>query len=253
MADDSNSEWWQTFFSGLWLEVQRQIWSPEQSRADTDFVERLLRLSPGASVLDVPCGEGRIAVRLASRGYQVTGVDITPENLAEARGKAAERGVEIRLEQRDMRDLPWEDEFEGVVCFWGSFGYFDEQGDKDFLTAASRVLKPGTRFLVQTHVVETLLPRFQERGWNRVGHAGEIIVLEERRYEHEQSRILANWTFMKQGQMEQKTSSIRLYTYRELCRLLEDAGFGECEGYDSVSQEPFKLGAPRLTMVATKM
>ncbi len=245
-------EWWQTFFSGLWLEVQRQIWSPEQSRADADFVEKLLRLSPGASILDVPCGEGRIALQLASRGYKVTGVDITPENLAEARRKAAEQSLEVRWVHRDMRDLPWEAEFDGLVCFWGSFGYFDERGDKDFLAAASRVLKPGGRFLVQTHVVETLLPRFQERGWNWVGRAGEILVLEERRYDHERGRILADWTFMKQGQMEQKTSSIRLYSYRELCRLLEAAGFGDCEGYDTVSQEPFTLGAPRLTLVATK-
>ena len=69
-----------------------------------------------------------------------------------------------------------------AFCFWGSFGYFDEDGNADFLKAISGVLKPGAKFLLDTHITETLLPKlFQERGWKRVGSA---LVLEERHYDH---------------------------------------------------------------------
>ncbi len=159
------TEWWERFFSGPWLDVQRQIRTEEETCNEADFIQKLLQLAPQAKVLDVPCGEGRLSLEMASRGYQVTGVDITLPLLDDARRKATERQLNIVWEHRDMRDLPCQEEFDGAFCFWGSFGYFDEQGNADFLKAVCRALKPGARFLVDTHIAETLLPIFQERGW----------------------------------------------------------------------------------------
>ena len=65
---------------------------------------------------------GRIAVRLAKRGLDVTGVDISAPELGAARAAAAERGVEVRFEQGDVRELP-EEEFDALVCWGNSFGY----------------------------------------------------------------------------------------------------------------------------------
>lgn len=243
------AEWWESFFGGLWLDVQRQAWTEEQTRAEADFIEELLQLKPPARVLDVPCGEGRLSIELASRGYQVTGVDITLPLLEDAQRRAAERQLEIVWQHRDMRDLPWQEEFDAAFCFWGSFGYFDDEGNADFLKAVFRALKPGGRFLVETHIAETLLPRFQERDWGRVG---DTFVLQERTYDHLGGRIDAGWTLLREGRTEKRSSSIRLYTYRELCQLLRQAGFEKCEGYETLTQEPFKLGSRRLTLRSTK-
>lgn len=136
-------DWWEGFFSGLWLEVQRQFKSEEQTQAEADFIEKALALAPGAHVLDAPCGEGRIALTLAARGYQVTGVDITEPLLDDARRQAATRGLDVTWERRDMRDLPWEGAFDAVLCFWGSFGYFDDAGNIEHVQAVARALKPG--------------------------------------------------------------------------------------------------------------
>jgi predicted SAM-dependent methyltransferase len=132
---------------------------------------------------------------------------------------------------------------------WGSFGYFDEGGNAAFLKAVFRTLKPGGRFVIETHIAETLLRVLQERDWRQVGNT---LVLEDRHYDHVHSRIDTEWTLMREGKAEKISSSIRIYTYRELCRLLEEVGFTNCEGYDTSSQQPFTLGAQRLTMVATK-
>jgi cyclopropane fatty-acyl-phospholipid synthase-like methyltransferase len=61
------------------------------SDAQTETVWRLLKLEPGMEVLDLACGHGRIANRLAQRGVQVTGLDATPLFLEQARRDAAER------------------------------------------------------------------------------------------------------------------------------------------------------------------
>jgi cyclopropane fatty-acyl-phospholipid synthase-like methyltransferase len=247
---NNQKEWWEGFFSGLWLDVQGETKTEEQTRIEADFIQNVLQLAPQSKVLDVPCGEGRHSIELAARGCQVTGVDITLPFLNEAQHQAKEQQLEVAWEHRDMRDLPWEEEFDGVFCFWGSFGYFEDKGNADFLKAVSRVLKPRAKFLLDTHVTETLLPKLsQERGWRRVGNT---LVLEERHYDHVCGRTKTEWTLVQDGKTFEKSTSIRLYTYRELCQLLEGLGFADPEGYGSLSGEPFQLGSPRLYLVVTK-
>ena len=59
--------------------------------------------------LDAGCGTGFLSLELAARGHRVTGVDFAPAMLAEARRKAAERGVSIRFEEADAEQLPFRD------------------------------------------------------------------------------------------------------------------------------------------------
>jgi 2-polyprenyl-3-methyl-5-hydroxy-6-metoxy-1,4-benzoquinol methylase len=56
-------------------------------------------------VLDLACGEGRLAVPLAAVGYRPLGVDLSPSALAAA------AGVTLELQARDLRDLPWPGRF----------------------------------------------------------------------------------------------------------------------------------------------
>jgi ubiquinone/menaquinone biosynthesis C-methylase UbiE len=58
--------------------------------------------------LDAGCGTGFLSFELAGRGHRVTGIDFAPAMLAEARRKAAERGVSIRFEEGDAEQLPFE-------------------------------------------------------------------------------------------------------------------------------------------------
>src|SRR5207237_6756737 len=87
----------------------------EQSDADAELVWRLLGLEPGAEVLDLACGHGRIANRLAGCGARVTGLDATPLFLERARQDARARGVEVEYVEGDMREIPWRDRFDAVV------------------------------------------------------------------------------------------------------------------------------------------
>ncbi|MBP8974177.1 MAG: class I SAM-dependent methyltransferase [Anaerolineae bacterium] len=161
----------------LVLEVFRQGKPPEQTRREADYIEDLLGLTAPAHLLDVPCGGGRLAVELAGRGYRVTGVDIEAALLDDVRSEAATRSLEARInvEQRDMRDLPWREAFDGAYCFWESFGFFDDEGNHAFLRAVASALKPGGRFVFDTHVAETMLPRLLQRPWERVGD--DLLVL----------------------------------------------------------------------------
>ena len=244
--------WWQEFFSGPVLDFVLHSQDEEKTRAEADFLQQTLGLPLQARILDVPCGGGRLSLELAARGYQVTGVDLSLPLLEAARANAGARGLLINWEHRDMRDLPWHEEFDGAYCFWSSFGYFDEPGNAEFLKSVSRTLKPGAPFLMDTPLIETRLPEMeaQERVWWPVG---DLLALEERSFDHVTSRVESQWTIVRDGQLERKHLSLRLYTYRELCGLLEQAGFGNHRAYGSLDGEPFGLGSTWLYMLTTKV
>ena len=236
----------------LVLAVFRQGKPPEQTRREADYIEDLLGLAAPAHLLDVPCGGGRLAVELAGRGYRVTGVDSEAALLDDVRGAAIARGLDaaIRVEQRDMRDLPWREVFDGAYCFWESFGFFDDDGNHAFLSAVAAALKPGAKFVFDTHVAETMLPRLLQRSWEHVGD--DLLVLEERDYDPATAVMTRHLTVVGQERTATLDVAARLYTYRELVALLGSAGFTACKGYTWLSLVPFMMGAPRLLMAASR-
>jgi cyclopropane fatty-acyl-phospholipid synthase-like methyltransferase len=245
-------EWWQEFFSGLALDYVRHSRDDEDTFAEADFIQEALELPEGSRLLDVPCGGGRLTLEMASRGYRVIGVDNSPDLIADATSQIDIERSPVTFEQRDMRDLPWQEEFDGAFCFWSSFGYFDDAGNLDFLKAVHNALKPGASLVLDTPLIETRLPEMesQERIWFPVG---DLLALEERGFDHVNSRVESEWTFIRGSEVEQKLLSLRLYTYRELCAMLDEAGFGNHQAYGSLDWEPFELGATWLYMVTTKV
>jgi cyclopropane fatty-acyl-phospholipid synthase-like methyltransferase len=245
-------EWWQEFFSGLALDYVRHSRDDEDTFAESDFIQEALELPEGSRLLDVPCGGGRLTLEMASRGYRVIGVDNSPDLIADATSQIDIERSPVTFEQRDMRDLPWQEEFDGAFCFWSSFGYFDDAGNLDFLKAVHNALKPGASLVLDTPLIETRLPEMesQERIWFPVG---DLLALEERGFDHVNSRVESEWTFIRGSEVEQKLLSLRLYTYRELCAMLDEAGFGNHQAYGSLDWEPFELGATWLYMVTTKV
>jgi sterol 24-C-methyltransferase len=114
-----------------------------------DKLGATLALPPGSRVLDAGCGEGDVAVRLATRfGLQVDGVDLLEPNLERARAKAAHLGLagSLRFQRRDYTDLPFADAtFDGAGTMETLVHAFDHQRA---LRELRRVLKPGGRLVL---------------------------------------------------------------------------------------------------------
>jgi SAM-dependent methyltransferase len=244
-------DWHEHFFEGLWLEIQGLTFDEESTRELADAATELLQLLPGARILDVPCGEGRIALELARRGYSVTGLDRSRVLLDQARAKAQARNLEVEWLEADMwgAGLAADRRFDGAVCLWGSFGYGTEEQDGAFLRRLAEALPPGANLVLDTHVVETLLPQWEPRSWRQIG---EVLVCEDRRWVPEAGRVETEWTLSSENRRELRHSSIRIYTYRELCNLLIDSGFEDCSPFGSPDLEAFELGSSRLLLAATR-
>jgi SAM-dependent methyltransferase len=244
------AHWWKTFFQGVPLDLWRGAVTPEMNRAEADFLLRVLKLPPGGKVLDAPCGFGRLTLELARRGYHVSGVDIAEPYIAEAKTAAANERLSAEFTHGDMRNLPPSPTFDGAFCMGNSFGYLDDEGTLAFVNAVARALKPGGGFVIETGTAaESLLPTFLARRWYKVG---DILMLIDNRYDHAAGRLETEYTFVRDGVSDTRLGSQRVYTYRELSELVRHAGFCDVEGYGSTAGEPYKLGAPRLLLVARK-
>ena len=242
--------WYETFFRGLAVEMWRHALPPEATAADVAFLERELALGPGARVLDVPCGHGRHAIELARKGFHVTGVDLSREEIDEAGRRATAARVAVDWRHGDMRELPWNAEFDGAYCFGNSFAYFPTDATRTFLSAVARALKPGARFAMDTGMAaECILPRLEEREWMRFG---DILFLEENRYDTTESRIETTYTFLRGGEAHTQKGLQWVYTARELRELLAQAGLVTIGLYGSAEGGPFELGSPHVLIVAEK-
>jgi SAM-dependent methyltransferase len=220
----------------------------ERSEAETELLWRLLELEAGMEVLDLACGHGRIANRLAARGCKVTGLDATPLFLDRARRDAAARGLDVDYLQGDMRRLPWTGRFDRVINWFTAFGYFDDNGNRQVLAEVARALKPGGRFALE----------LQHRDWI-VGALQPAVVVEQdgdllvdrNRFEPLTGRIVSERMIVRGGRVRRVPFFVRLFGFTELRDWLLAAGFAAVAGYDH-DGAPLSAASRRLLVVAQR-
>lgn len=254
------SNWFEDFFHGVTLDLWRKAIPPEQTTREAEFLIKTLACQPGEHVLDVPCGNGRLSFELAKRGYRVTGIDISPEFVDEARSRRAQAvdpsadadGIDSRAEADfalgDMRSIEGESVYDGAYCFGNSFGFMQYDDMENFLSAVARALKPGRRFIVNTGMAaESVLPDFEEQSCHEID---DIVMTVKERYLAEESCIDSEYIFEQDGRKESRFAKHWIYTVAEIQRMLKRAGFKVIECYGSLECEPYKLGSRELFVVS---
>ncbi len=199
----------------------------EESDGDTELIWKALALREGMDVLDVPCGHGRIANRLAARGVRVTGLDVSQRFLELASQDAVERGVDVTYVQGDMRSLPWSEKFDGIVNWFNSFGFFNDEENRQVLSEACRALRPGGKLLMSVEHQACVLrelgnPIFERDGDLQINH---------NTYEPLEGRLYTTTIVIRKGQSRSKRDFARLLSFPELRDWLLAAGFSRVEGY----------------------
>jgi SAM-dependent methyltransferase len=223
----------------------------ELSNAQAELVWGLLGLSDGSEVLDVPCGHGRIANRLAARGARVLGLDADPVFLERARADAAERGVDVEYVQRDMRELPWSERFDAVVNWFTSFGYFDDEGNKAWLETVRRTLKPGGRLAIDVHSRDAYVRNRGSATPASVTERDDDLLVDRHSFDVQSGRDETERWIVRDGRVRKTVYSVRFYTFTELRSLLLDVGFAAVEsvGHDG---QPLTLDTRRMIVIATR-
>lgn len=244
------SNWYEDFFHGIPLDLWRKAIPPELTRSEADFLASALQCGPKAHLLDVPCGNGRLSFELASRGYRVTGVDISAEFIEEARTKSSKAGEPVELILGDMRRIEGEAIYDGAYCFGNSFGFLEYADMERFLRGVSRALKPGGRFIIESGMAaESLMLRFEEVSSHQIQ---DILVTIKEKYSAEDGCVDSEYIFERDGISETRRAKHWIYTAAEIKRMLERAGFNVLNLFGSLKCEPFVLGSGDLLVVAQR-
>jgi len=215
-------------FDDDYLYFYEPLLTDQRSDTEAELIWRLAPVTVGEQVLDLACGHGRIANRLAARGAQVTGYDLTPAFLNRARSDASALGVAVEYVQGDVRELGYSERFDVVVNWFTAFGYFDDATNKDLLRRVRSSLRPGGRLLIELSHAPGLWAGFLPSVVNR---RGDDMMIDEHHYDAMSARLHNRRTVVRDGQTRSFQFVTRLFAYPELRDWLLEAGFAAVEGF----------------------
>jgi SAM-dependent methyltransferase len=246
-----DAPWYTTLFGEDYWRIYSHL-TPERTVQEVEGTVNLLALPPGSAILDLCCGHGRHTIPLAERGYRMTGLDLSEIFLRRARADAETHGIQIRWVHSDMREIPFENEFDAVINLFTSFGYLEsEDNDQQVLRQVHKSLKPGGLFLLEMIHRESLMRRYAPSSVTR--HDDGLLILEEHRFDLLASRNEVRVTLLyPDGRRTEYRHAVRVYSLTELARMLEAAGLVVQAHYGGLDGSRLTMDSRRLVVLSRK-
>ena len=139
-------EWFGKWFNSPYYHILYKHRDFEEARTFIHNLNDQLHFEPHQKALDLACGKGRHAIYMNSLGLDVTGVDLSPENIKEA-SRFANKNLHFYV--HDMRKVFKKEEFHYVFNLFTSFGYFETvQENETAICATTVAIKPGGYFII---------------------------------------------------------------------------------------------------------
>lgn len=203
------------------------------------------------TILDVCCGTGTMCEMLHREGFEVTGIDLSPDMIAVARQKASQRGYSIRYETADACDFELGSKFDAALSFFDSLNNILEP--ERFRCALSRVfahLEAGGSFVFDLNTAYAFEQRlFDQRNVRPSARLKYDWVGE---YDPASKIITVHMTFWKDGVEFRELHRQRAYEDEEVREMLREVGFTDIRGYSSYTLDPVRRKSDRVHYAALK-
>lgn len=132
---EDNSEWYKTWFNTSFYHTLYQDRDIVEAQFFLQNLIKHLAITPKSRILDVACGRGRHALYLASQGFDVTGIDLSPNSIAYAQEKAITQNIDAQFYVHDMR-IAARNTADVVLNVFTSIGYFEDTNDNTIAVKA---------------------------------------------------------------------------------------------------------------------
>jgi SAM-dependent methyltransferase len=232
--------------SDLFLRLLNQRWLKTE-----ELVNGMTRVLDNFGIrsgdlLDLCCGNGRVSIYMAKKGFRSTGIDISKAFLEDARKKAQEHEVSnlVTFLEGDVRKLKevvhqqYSKPFDVVVNAWTSIGFYGQEDDLSIFMQARELSREGAiLFVVETMHTEYLSVKFTPTSYEELDH---IVMLENRKYDSITSQISTSWIFYnKRGQdlefIDKVDITHHVYSLSELSSLLLKSGWEVVASYGNLA------------------
>ena len=243
--------WWEDLFNDDYIRTMAKI-TDDQIAAEADFIEDSLGVAKGGTMLDLACGTGRHSIELARRGYEVVGFDLSLAMLARAADEAQEREQKLNFVQGDMREMTFDEAFDGVFSWNTSFGFFDEDTNAKVIGRVHKALKKGGQFILDVANRDFIARQAPSLAWFE---GDGCVCMDEMAIDWITSRMRVKRTLMMDdGRSKEIEYSIRIYALHELGRILHEQGFRVAEVSGRIGTPGVFFGgeSPRTLILAEK-
>ena len=191
------------------------------------------------SILDLGCGPGLYAERLAQEGHWVTGVDVSETSIAYAQEQAVKKNIAIEYQRRNYLEIEYENQFDIALLIYCDFCVLDPTERKRVLENIRRALKPGGTFIFDVSNDVNIEQRIAPKTW-KVEEKGfwkdrpYIVLSEGFHYPEEKALVKQHVVFDEQGRIEKYIFWTHYYNQGRLNPIIESCGFDGIERYNNV-------------------
>ena len=219
-----DSDWYRIIWT---LDIQNQSWV-EDTKRQVDFIIKNLNLTGKERVLDLACGFGRHSLELARRGFDVTGIDITPEYVVFASDQALREHLNAHFLCEDIRQLHYMGEFDVVLNMAdGAIGYLEnDEENQTIFEVISAALRPGGKHLMDIMNANYARTHFPCKLWD-AGEKG--LTLSQFEWEDDTKTLIYGQKDFPYGDVLHKPeilegNPIRLYSIEEIQQIYTSLG-----------------------------
>jgi 2-polyprenyl-3-methyl-5-hydroxy-6-metoxy-1,4-benzoquinol methylase len=134
--------WFENWFNTKYYHILYGNRNHEEAKLFINNLTSHLNLKKNSKIIDIACGTGRHAIYLNMLGYNVTGIDLSKNNIEEA-SKFSKKNLRFYI--HDMRKLFKPNQYDLAVNLFTSFGYFNKDSDneKALISIAGNVKREG--------------------------------------------------------------------------------------------------------------
>lgn len=140
-------------------------------RQEVDFLVHCFRRyarRPVSRVLDIACGTGPHLIRLARRGYRMTGLDLSSENIAYLGERASSSGLSVELRIGDMTSFALPAPVDAAICMQDSQGHLlTNQEILSHFRAVAEALRPGGLYIFDRYMASSWTNPARRWSWTR--------------------------------------------------------------------------------------
>lgn len=193
-------------------------------------------------VLDVCCGPGLYANRLAERGHECFGIDFSPAAIEYAREKAGEKGLKCEYVHGDAREEEFGSGYGLGLLLFSELGTFSPKDAATILRKMFGALDAGGRMVLELQRLDAVQREGNEEPtWHRnetgLFSCRPHLYLEEHFWDEESRVSTARFYIIdaETGGITEYKSTMQAYSHREIAELVKEAGFRRVRFYPSLA------------------
>lgn len=215
----------------------------------------------GEPVLELACGTGRITIPLAEQGILITGLDITDSMLAQAKKKAADKGLNIEWIKSDCRDFNLNRKFNLIFIPFNTIAHLHGQGNiESCFSCVKQHLADKGRFIIDIFnpslQVLTRDPskRYPVTEYPDPDGRGKVVITENNVYDRDTQINRIKWYYRIGDRTEETMEELnmRIFFPQELDLLLHYNGFTMEAKFGNYDEIPFDSSSPKQILICHK-